>query len=81
VALFLTWDEGQGYTSLDCTHNTTDESCHVATIVVSPSTTPGTKSSTLFNHYSMLRTTEELLSKPFLGEANGANSMRSAFNL
>jgi hypothetical protein len=81
VALFLTWDEGQGYTSLDCRTNTTDESCHVATIVVSPSTTPGTISSTLFNHYSMLRTTEELLNKPYLGEAAGAASMRSAFNL
>jgi phospholipase C len=81
VALFLTWDEGQGYTSVDCRTNTTDESCHVATIVVSPSTAPGTRSPTLFNHYSMLRTTEELLNKPYLGEAAGATSMRSAFKL
>jgi hypothetical protein len=28
-----------------------------------------------------LRTTEELLNKPYLGEAAGATSMRSAFKL
>jgi hypothetical protein len=50
-------------------------------IVISPSTTPGTKSSTLISHYSMLRTTEELLNLPLLGEAATATSMKAAFNL
>jgi phospholipase C len=54
----------------------------VATIVVSPYTTPGTRSATAFNHYSLLRTTEELLGiSTYLGNAATATSMRSAFGL
>ena len=81
VALFLTWDEGEGGTTTDCATNTTDVGCHVATIVVSPSTVAGTQSGTLFNHYSLLGTTEQLLGVPPLGQAAGANSMLAAFNL
>jgi hypothetical protein len=81
TAVFLTWDEGSGDTSVDCAANTTDGSCHVATIVVSPSTVPGTTSVTLFNHYSLLRTAEELLRLPLLGQAASNESMVSAFNL
>jgi phosphatidylinositol-3-phosphatase len=82
VALFITWDEGEvGTTGEDCATNTTDGSCQVATIVVSPSTNPGTVSSTLFNHYSLLLTTEQLLGVPPLGNAATANSMLGAFNL
>ena len=81
VVLFLTWDEGEGGTSNDCATNTTDVGCHVATIVVSPSTRPGTKSATLFNHYSLLGSTEQLLGVPALQQAAGANSMLSAFSL
>ena len=58
VVLFITWDEGSGGTSNDCATNTTDNGCHVATLVVSPTTTPHTQSATLFNHYSLLATTE-----------------------
>jgi len=53
----------------------------VATIVASPSTPTGTQSGALFNHYSLLRTTEELLGLPLLGMAGSASSMSSAFNL
>jgi phosphatidylinositol-3-phosphatase len=54
----------------------------VATIVVSPYTTPGTQSATAFTHYSLLRTTEELLGiTTYLGNAATATSMRSAFGL
>jgi hypothetical protein len=81
VVLFVTWDEGEGGSSQDCATNTTDVGCHVATIVVSPSTIVGTQSSTLFNHYSLLKTTEQLLGVPQLGQAASANSMLSAFNL
>ena len=49
--------------------------------VISPFTTPGTRSSTNFNHYSLLRTTEEILGVPLLGSASGAASMRAAFGL
>ena len=41
----------------------------------------GTLSGTLFNHYSLLRTTEELLGLPLLGQAASAASMRPAFGL
>jgi phospholipase C len=81
VAVFLTWDEGEGGTVNECATNATDIGCHVATLVLSPSTAPGTTSSTLFNHYSLLGSTEQLLGVPLLDEALTANSMLSAFNL
>jgi hypothetical protein len=68
TALFLTWDEGEG-----------DQ--HIATLVVSPSTQPGTKVATAHNHYSLLRTTEEMLGLGLIGEAATAPSMRTAFGL
>ncbi len=81
VAVFVTWDEGEGGTSNKCATNTTDVGCHVATIVVSPSTVPGTKSSKLLNHYSLLGTSEKLLNLPKLGQAATSKSMVKAFNL
>lgn len=53
----------------------------MATIVVSPSTTPGTQSTALFNHYSLLGSTERLLGLPALGPAAAAASTLPAFNL
>jgi hypothetical protein len=52
-------------------------------VVISPYTTPGTQSAELFNHYSLLKTSEELLGLPLLGHANDAQvqSMIGAFNL
>jgi phosphatidylinositol-3-phosphatase len=71
TAVFLTWDEDNLFSGN-----------HVATLVMAPSVAPGTTSGTAFNHYSMLRTTEELLGLgSFLGNAATATSMRSAFNL
>jgi phosphatidylinositol-3-phosphatase len=89
TAVFITWDEGEGpirpgFLGKDCSTNTTDEDCHIPTIVVSPSTRPGTVSRKLFNHYSLLRTTEEMLHlkhRNFPGLARKARSMRSAFHL
>jgi phosphatidylinositol-3-phosphatase len=54
------------------------------TIVASPSTQPGTSSAAAFSHYSLLRTTEEMLGiAQFLGHAGdtGTASMRAAFHL
>jgi hypothetical protein len=68
TAVYITWDE--------------DDSSlgnHVATILIAPSVKPGTQSSTLFNHYSMLRTTEEQLGLSLLGNGATATSMRGAF--
>ena len=74
TVVFLTWDEDEGA-----------EANRIPTIVVSPST-PGRHASRRrpFSHYSLLKTTEELLGIPtFLGHAGGPGtlSMRAAFNL
>src|SRR6185437_6323094 len=81
TAVFVTWDEGEGGTSSKCATNKSDVGCHVATIVISPSTKPGTKSATLFNHYSLLGTAEQLLGLPKLGDARTAPTMTKAFHL
>ena len=82
TALFITWDEGTGGSSGEnCATNTTDASCHVATLVISPSTAAGSSSATLFNHYSLLGTAEQLLGLPALGQAASTATMTSAFNL
>ena len=70
TAVFITWDEDNGKSNN-----------HVATLVIAPSVKPGTQSATSFNHYSLLRTTEEQLGLGLLGNAATATSMRSAFNL
>ena len=84
TVVFITWDEGSGGSDGEsCATNTSDQSCHVATLVLSPSIAPGKKSSTLFNHYSLLKTTEQLLGLPYLGHAADSStaSMVSAFGL
>lgn len=83
VALFIVWDEGEGGSTNDCAFNTTDIGCHVASVVVSPYTAPGTQSDELFNHYSLLKTTEQVLGLPYLGHARDADikSMKAAFHL
>jgi phosphatidylinositol-3-phosphatase len=69
TVVFLTWDEDNGSTPN-----------HIVTIVISP-TTKGISSGTAFTHYSMLRTTEEILGLPLLGGAKTANDMRAVFKL
>ena len=81
TAIFLTWDEGEGGSSNDCATNATDVGCHVAALVISPSTRAGTRSTDSFSHYSLLATTEELLGLPKLGQAGSNTSMVNAFNL
>jgi hypothetical protein len=82
TAIFITWDEGSGGTIAEnCATSTSDTSCLVPTLVISPSTSAGTTSSTLFNHYSLLGTTEALLGLPKLGQAASAAAMTAAFNL
>jgi hypothetical protein len=71
TAVFVTWDEDDG-----------SSANHVATLVLAASVKPGTKSAAAFDHYSLLRTTEQMLGlKSFLGHAATAKSMRKAFNL
>jgi hypothetical protein len=70
TAVFITWDEDD---------NTASN--HVATLVVAPTVPAGTTIGTTFDHYSLLRTTEELLGLGLLGSAAGATSMRADFHL
>ena len=82
TAVFITFDEGEGGgIGEDCAANPADESCHVPTIVVSPSTPQGIVSDRLFTHYSLLKTTARLLGVKPLGEARHARSMRARFRL
>jgi phospholipase C len=81
TAVFITWDEGEGGTASKCATNTTDVGCRVATIVISPSTKAGTKSKTLFNHYSLLGTAEQLLGLHKLNMASKFPTMVKAFHL
>jgi len=70
TAVFLTWDEDDS-----------SASNHIATLVAAPGVVAGTVSSAHFDHYSMLRTTEEMLGLGFVGNAATAASMRGAFGL
>lgn len=89
TAILLTWDEGWKYnlnslSGWDCYNHLTDNSCHVATIVISPYTPHGARSSTFFSHYSLLRTTEQMLGiGTYLNHARDLRSvsMRPAFHL
>jgi len=83
VAVMITWDEGEPEdpSGADCVSDPSGTGCLVPTIVVSPSTPAGTTSATFFDHYSLLRTTEDLLGLAPLGQAASAPSMASAFDL
>ena len=67
MVVFLTFDEGVG----------ADQ--RVATIVLSPYVAAGTVTRTAYTHYSLLRTTENLLGLPLLGHARRTVGMRRAF--
>jgi phospholipase C len=81
LAVFVVWDEGEGGGASDCATNTTDAGCHVPALVLSASTRPATSIGALFSHYSLLRTAEELLGLPPLGQATDTASMAPAFGL
>ncbi|HLJ09222.1 MAG TPA: alkaline phosphatase family protein [Acidimicrobiia bacterium] len=58
-----------------------DEPTPMPNIVISPTTPPGLVSSVAVNHYALLRTTEELLGLPLLGEAVTSPTLRPLFRL
>jgi len=68
TVVFVTWDEG-------------NVDNRVATIVAAPSVPSGTRSAVAFDHYSLLRTAEQLLGLHALAEAARASSMTAAFHL
>ena len=79
TAIFVTWDEDDSFSGGLCPSLHCD---HLATIVVAPSVRRNTRSAAMFTHYSLLRTTEELLGlRGRLGEAATAKSMAAPFHL
>jgi phosphatidylinositol-3-phosphatase len=71
TVVFLTWDEDDS-----------SSGNHVPLVELSAYTAPGTRTTATFNHYSLLKTTEELLGvHSELGAAAAAASMRTAFGL
>jgi hypothetical protein len=65
TAIFVVWDE---YTP-------------AANLVIAPHTPAGIRYSAVVDHYSLLRTTEDLLGLPHLGAAGAAASLRGPFGL
>jgi hypothetical protein len=88
VALLITWDEGgtnrvPGETCGDMAHAdpVNFPGCQVAFIALGPAT-GGVHSTAYFNHYSLLRTTAEMIGlSANLGAAAHATSMRAALHL
>jgi hypothetical protein len=72
--LVITWD-----TDDNAANNTNAN--RAPAIVVAPQVKPGTTSAVDFNHYSLLRLSEETLGLPLLAGAKTATSMRAAFHL
>jgi hypothetical protein len=69
TAILFTYDEGEA-----------DE--RVPFVAIAPSVPPGTVTDQPFNHYALLRTTQEMLGVgPFLQNAATAPSMRAALHL
>lgn len=67
--VIITWDEAEGSGN------------RIPTIVVGPSVPAGTVATQRFDHYALLRTTEDILGLPHLQAAASASSMAGAFGL
>jgi hypothetical protein len=70
LVVLIMWDEGSGNDNV---------SSMVPMIALSPYIVPGTTSSTLFTHFSLLAAAEGVAGVPTLADAAGANSLRQAF--
>ena len=70
TAIFVTWDEDDG-----------SRDNRVALLAVARGVVPGTRAGARFDHYSLLRTTEDMLGLPALGGAASAAGMRSALGI
>ncbi len=81
TVIFLVWDEGEGGRAGEKCYTNATQSCHVPAIVIAPSVRPGTVVSAHLDHYSVLKTAENLLGLPKLGQAASAASMKAGFNL
>jgi hypothetical protein len=68
--IVITWDEDDG-----------SASNHIPTLVIAPSTVPGTRYGGALDHYSLLRNAQQLLGLSCLGNSCTAADMRAPFNL
>ncbi|HEX3824032.1 MAG TPA: alkaline phosphatase family protein [Mycobacteriales bacterium] len=73
LAIDITWDEGRGGGDGEDCIDSQAADCIVPDIVISPYTTH-VVSATNLSHYSLLKTTEELLGLPLLGNAADATT-------
>jgi hypothetical protein len=81
MVVVITYDEGTGGPAGQSCATSDASGCRIATVVVSPTTRPGTRDATSFSHYSLLRSTEDALAiRTHLGAAAHATSMRTAFH-
>jgi hypothetical protein len=84
TAIFITADEGSGGhigKGEICPDHPFDKSCDVPLVVISRYVRPGTRVRLRADHYSLLRTTADLLGVPAPGAGATATSLRQAFGL
>ena len=89
LVVFITSDEGTGSDKVngescwDTTHavSATYPSCHIATMVMSPYTVPGTRSGSYFNHLVCSAPPKTCSGLPRLPTAVGYTGLESAFGL
>lgn len=79
--IVMTWDEGNGgeVSGSDCTDPlvySSQTSCQIPTIIVSPYVTTGATDATDHNLYGLLGDVQDILGYPRLGRAVGASSLR-----
>ncbi len=70
LVVLIVWDEGSDSGSASST---------VAMVAMSPSIAPGSRSSSPFTHYSLLKAAEDIAGVPELAGAVTAGNLRSAF--
>jgi len=84
LAIFIVWDEGEqvrtGSPGWPYVCASYPDVC-VPVIVLSRHTVAGTVSRTSYDDFSIVRTVDELLGKPLLGNAGRSNSLSPAFGL
>lgn len=82
MVVVITYDEGSGGSAGRRCATSGASDCRIATVVISPTTPPGTRDATSVSHYSLLRTTEDALAiRTHLGAAARVAGMGAAFRL
>jgi phospholipase C len=85
TAIVITWDEGPSSDTSGCCGSDPESAAnfgggHIPTIVITNNGPRGLKDDTPYNHYSLLRTTEEAFGiGEYLGHAKSAEPMRRLF--